>query len=186
MVQARAQNPGLGALFMLAAGAVIALASLLVMAVGAGHPGLGLHPLQVGHGCCYLAFSALSVVVALMRPPSTRVHCRLHVLCTGLGWSGVTPMVAAVAFIPPGDAMAISFLNPVVAMVLSVPLLAERVGRIRWFAAAFGLAGAVILPRLGGAVADSVPQQRDRAVHRVDRGLTGLGASTRGRSLLRA
>ena len=151
MFQPRAQNPGLAVLFMLAASAFIALATLLAKAVGAGHLGPGLHPLQVSHGRFVFAFMALSAVLVVMRPAFTRVHWRLHVLRTGLGWSGVTRMFAAVAFIPLGDATAISFLNPVFAMVLSIPLLGERVGRIRWAAAAIALAGAVILLRPGGA-----------------------------------
>lgn len=58
-------------------------------------------------------------------------------------------MFAAVAFIPLSDATAISFLNPVFAMLLAIPLLGERVGRVRWAAAAIALAGALILLRPG-------------------------------------
>lgn len=150
MFQPRAQNPALAVLFMLAASAFIALSTLLAKAVGAGHLGAGLHPLQVSHGRFLFAFLALSAVMAAVRPRLTPVHWRLHAGRTALGWGGVTLMFAAVAFIPLGDATAISFLNPVFAMVLSIPLLGESVGRVRWSAAAIALVGAVILLRPGG------------------------------------
>jgi drug/metabolite transporter (DMT)-like permease len=49
-------------------------------------------------------------------------------------------MFAAVATIPLAEATAISFLNPVVAMLLAVPFLGERPGPVRWSAAAVALA----------------------------------------------
>ncbi|MFD1507873.1 DMT family transporter [Lacimonas salitolerans] len=145
----RAQNPGLTVAFMLAASGFIAGSTLFAKAVGAGHLGEGLHPLQVSHGRFVFAFMALSAVMAVVRPRLTRVHWRLHLGRTGLGWAGVSLMFAAVAFIPLGDATAISFLNPVFAMVLAIPLLGETVGRIRWAAAAIAMAGALILLRPG-------------------------------------
>ena len=56
-------------------------------------------------------------------------------------------MFASVAFIPIADATAISFLNPVFAMVLAIPLLREGIGPWRWFAAIVALAGALVLLR---------------------------------------
>ena len=45
------------------------------------------------------------------------------------------------------DATAISFLNPVFAMALAIPLLGEKVGPVRWAAAAIALSGAMVLLR---------------------------------------
>lgn len=56
-------------------------------------------------------------------------------------------MFAAAAFIPLSDATAISFLNPVFAMMLAIPLLGEKVGPVRWSAAGVALIGAAILLR---------------------------------------
>ena len=58
-------------------------------------------------------------------------------------------MFAAAAAIPLADATAISFLNPLFAMVFAIPLLGERVGPWRWLAAAIGILGAVVLVRPG-------------------------------------
>jgi drug/metabolite transporter (DMT)-like permease len=52
------------------------------------------------------------------------------------------------------DATAISFLNPVFAMMLAIPLLGERVGAVRWGAALVALMGAVVLIRPGSGVVE--------------------------------
>lgn len=149
MFTPRAPAPGTAILFILAATAFIAGTTLLAKAIGAGHLGDPLHPLQVSHGRFVFAWIAIASVAAAMRLRFTRVHWRLHVARTAFGWGGVTLMFAAVAFMPLGDATAISFLNPVFAMILSIPLLGEKVGRIRWSAAAIALSGAFILLRPG-------------------------------------
>ncbi len=64
-------------------------------------------------------------------------------------------MFAAAAFIPLSDATAISFLNPVFGMMLAIPLLGERVGPVRWGAAATALVGAAILMRPGSGVIET-------------------------------
>ena len=65
---------------------------------------------------------------------------------TSFGWAGVSLMFASVAFIPLADATAITFLNPVFAMMLAIPLLGEKVGPWRWGAAVVALIGAMVLP----------------------------------------
>lgn len=142
-------NPPVAAVLILGASALIAGTTLFAKAVGTDALGPALHPLQVSHGRFLFAFLAISVVVAIMRPRLQRPHWRWHLARTACGWTGVTLMFAAVAFIPLSDATAISFLNPVFAMVLAIPLLGERVGRVRWAAAAIALAGALILLRPG-------------------------------------
>lgn len=149
MFTPRAQNPAAAVLFMLAASALMAGTTLLAKAIGAGHLGPPLHPLQVSHGRFLFAFAAIALVFAVQRPQLSGVHWRLHAGRTALGWGGVTLMFAAVAHVPLGDATAISFLNPVFALLLSIPLLGEKVGRIRWAAALIALAGAMILLRPG-------------------------------------
>lgn len=147
MFTPRPQNPPLAAALILSATAFIAGTTLMAKAAGTDALGAPLHPLQVSHGRFLFAFLALSLAAAALRPRLGRPHLRLHLGRTFCGWGGVTLMFAAVAHIPLADATAITFLNPVFAMMLAIPLLGERVGRIRWSAAAIALAGALILLR---------------------------------------
>ena len=136
-------------LLMVLASAFIAGTTLLAKLLGAAALGPALHPLQISHGRFLFAALAVAAVVGVVRPKLARPHWRLHAGRTALGWGGVTLMFASVAHIPLGDATAISFLNPVFAMILSVPLLSERVGPVRWLAACVALLGALILLRPG-------------------------------------
>jgi drug/metabolite transporter (DMT)-like permease len=58
----------------------------------------------------------------------------------------------ALRFLPLAEGSAISFLAPMFAIVLSMPVLGERPTRARWTAAIVGFAGIVILVRPGSAV----------------------------------
>ncbi len=133
--------------FALMASALFAGTSLLAKALGRDILGPGLHPMQISHGRFLFAFLALLLVAAVIRPKFENVHLRLHVVRSFCGWSAVSLMFAAIAFIPLPDATAISFLNPVFAMMLAIPVLGEKVGPIRWSAAILALLGAVILLR---------------------------------------
>lgn len=141
------QNPGLAAALIVLATAFIALTTLLAKALGTGVLGPALHPLQISHGRFVFAFLALGSAAMVMRPVLVRPHWGLHLGRTLFGWMGVTLMFASVAYIPMADATAISFVNPVFAMVLAIPLLGERVGPVRWGSAAIALVGALILLR---------------------------------------
>jgi drug/metabolite transporter (DMT)-like permease len=55
-------------------------------------------------------------------------------------------------FLPLAEGSAISFLAPMFAIVLSMPVLGERPTRARWLAAIGGFAGVLILVRPGSAV----------------------------------
>lgn len=133
--------------FMLAATAFIAGTTLLAKMAGAEPAGL--HPLQISQGRFLFAFLVFWSAAAVVRPRFTPPAWRLHGLRTLAGWSGVTLMFAAIQLIPLADATAITFLNPVFAMVLSVVVLGERAGPWRFLAAAIALAGALILIRPG-------------------------------------
>ncbi|MEQ6202386.1 DMT family transporter [Sulfitobacter sp. HNIBRBA2951] len=139
-------NAAAAALIILAA-AFIAATTLMAKALGTDTYGVPLHALQISHGRFLFAFAALWLAAGVLRPQVTAPHWRLHLARTSFGWAGVTLMFASVAFIPLADATAISFLNPVFAMMLAIPLLGERVGRVRWSAAVLALIGALVLLR---------------------------------------
>ena len=140
-------NPGLAALLILIASAFIAGTTLLAKALGTEALGPALHPLQISQGRFVFGFVTITTIFAVLRPTLTRPAWPLHLGRAAFGWGGVSLMFASVAFIPLSDATAISFLNPVVAMILAIPLLGETVGRVRWSAAAIALIGALILLR---------------------------------------
>lgn len=141
------QNPALAATLILSATAFIAATTLLAKSLGTDTLGPPLHPLQISFGRFLFAFLVISLVVGALRPRFTKIHLKLHLGRTSFGWLGVTLMFASVAYIPLADATAISFLNPVFAMMLAIPLLGETVGRVRWSAAIIALTGALILLR---------------------------------------
>ncbi len=147
MFVAKTQNNALAAALIVLATAFIAATTLLAKMLGTGAFGPPLHALQISHGRFLFAFVALGSAALILRPRITRPNWLLHLGRTFFGWGGVTCMFAAVAFIPLADATAISFLNPVFAMMLAIPLLGEKVGPVRWSAAAMALIGAAILLR---------------------------------------
>lgn len=133
----------------MAACAFIASTTLLAKALGTDTLGPALHPLQISHGRFLFAMITFASAAIILRPTLSRPNLTLHIGRTTFGWAGVTLMFAAVAYIPVSDATAISFMNPVIAMVLAIPLLGEKVGPYRWLAAAIALIGAAILLRPG-------------------------------------
>jgi drug/metabolite transporter (DMT)-like permease len=147
MYVAKTQNNALAAALILLATSFIAATTLMAKALGTDTFGTPLHPLQISHGRFLFAFILFSSAAAVLRPALAAPHWRWHVARTVCGWGGVTCMFAAVAYIPLADATAISFLNPVFGMMLAIPMLGEKVGRIRWSAAALAMLGALILLR---------------------------------------
>ncbi len=147
MFVAKDPNNILAAGFITLSGVFIAASTLAAKALGTGTFGDPLHPLQISQGRFIFAWMAIVTAAIILRPALTRPHWGLHISRTVCGWIGVSAMFAAVAYIPLADATAISFLNPVFAMMLAIPLLGERVGRYRWMAAAMALVGALILLR---------------------------------------
>jgi drug/metabolite transporter (DMT)-like permease len=132
---------------MVLATVFIAGTTLCAKALGTDTLGTPLHPLQISHGRFVFAFMGLLCVAAVLRPKIKAPVIKLHISRTLCGATGVTLMFAAVAFIPLSDATAISFLNPVFAMLLAIPFLGEKVGPWRWAAAAIAFVGALVLLR---------------------------------------
>ncbi len=141
------ENPALAAALILLATAFIAVTTLLAKAIGTGVFGPPLHPLQISHGRFVFAFATIGCALGILRPRLGRPAWGLHIGRTTFGWLGVSLMFAAAAYLPLADATALVFVNPVFGMVLAIPLLGEKVGPVRWLAAAIAFCGAVILLR---------------------------------------
>lgn len=147
-------NPRLAMILMICATAFIAATTLLAKALGTDTLGSPLHPVQITHARFLFAVLSLGSAALILRPQFADVDLKLHVKRTTCGAAGVTLMFAAAAYIPLADATAISFLNPVFAMVFAIFLLGEKIGPIRWCAAGIAMIGALILLRpVSGAIA---------------------------------
>jgi len=132
---------------MLIATGFIAGSTMIAKILGTDDPPL--HPFQISAGRFFFAFCALMLASLYLRPKIENPHVGLHGARALFGWLGVTGMFAAAAHIPLADATAISFLNPVIAMILAIPFLGEKVGRIRWTAAGFAFLGVLLLIKPG-------------------------------------
>jgi drug/metabolite transporter (DMT)-like permease len=64
---------------------------------------------------------------------------------------GAVLMIAAMGLIPVADATAMFFLSPLLASLLAMPLLREKMGGDRWLALALGLAGMLVIVRPGSS-----------------------------------
>ena len=135
------------ALLIILAASFIAGTMILAKSLGQNWLGQGLHPLQISAGRFSFAWAYLLIIFTIKKPNISNVNLKLHFLRSALGWSGVTLMFAAAALIPLTDATAISFLNPVFAMLLAIPFLKESIGKYRWLAALLSLIGAFVLLR---------------------------------------
>lgn len=141
----------IAALFMTGAAALVAATTLMAKVLGQELLGDPLPGFMVSAGRFLFAWLALVPVIVVMRPGFAGTRWRLHAARSVAGWATVTCIFTAAALMPLGDATAISFLNPLIAMVLAIPLLGERVGPWRWAAAGMAVLGALVLIRPGMA-----------------------------------
>ena len=79
-------------------------------------------------------------------------HLRLQLVRSLFLVVATAAFFGALRFLPLAEGSAISFLAPIFAIVLSMPVLGERPTRARWTAAIAGFVGILILVRPGSAV----------------------------------
>jgi len=138
---------GRGALFMLAAACCFAANGALIKILLAS----GLHPLQI-------TFVRLLVGVVGVLPFVWRAgwaslktrHPGIHALRALAGGCAMVCGVAALDQLRLADFTAISFSQPLFAVILAVLVLGETVGWRRWGATLVGFIGVVIMVRPGG------------------------------------
>lgn len=95
------------------------------------------------------------VLIALGRLSAIRTQrFGAHARRALYGIIGMFFVYGAVVFLPLAEATTLSFTAPLFAVLLSVILFKERVGRYRWGAVVLGFAGVILLTRPGGAVID--------------------------------
>ena len=140
----RANNP---ILFILSAAFLFGLGSILGKKVGYADASDSIHPLQIVYARFFFALIIVSLIVLFKRPQFKRPNLQLHFARSACGWTGVAILFSGVIFIPASDAVAITFLNPLFAMLLAIFVLKERLIINRWIATLISLLGMLILLR---------------------------------------
>ncbi len=143
------QNQLLGILLALAAMLLLSLMDLLAKYLGQSLPVAQIVWARYFFQCIIM----LAVfwprrglgLIRTSRPGLQLFRSLLLVLCTVIFFTAIRYMSLA-------DAVAISFVSPLMVTALSVPLLGEVVGRRRWSAVAIGFVGAMIIVRPGMGV----------------------------------
>ncbi len=133
--------------FMLAASFFFACATILVKGLGGSIFGDGIHPFQIAHARFCFSFILLVIIWVLIRPDTKSSNLRLHLLRSLFGWLGVSILFTSVLYIPVSDATALTFLNPIFAMIFAVLMFKEQVGLIRWSASSISFLGGLLLIR---------------------------------------
>lgn len=133
---------------MLALGAMFLLS---LMDLQAKYLSQSLPVIQIAWARYFFHFAFMAVIfwprrgsslLRTSRPGLQWIRSLLLVLCT-------IAFFTAIQYMPLADAVAISFISPLLVTALSVPLLGEAVGRRRWTAVAIGFIGAMIIVRPG-------------------------------------
>ena len=133
--------------FILLAAFLFGLGSVLSKKVGYANATDSIHPLQIVFARFFFALTIVSLIVLFKRPEFKRPNLKLHIARSACGWTGVAILFSGVIFIPASDAVAITFLNPVFAMLLAVFVLKERLKINRWIATFISLLGMMVLLR---------------------------------------
>jgi len=133
--------------FMLAASFSFAVAATLVKGLGEYIFGDGVNPFQIAYARFFFAFIFLTIIMIFVKKPIKSSNKRLHFIRSFFGCLGVSILFTAILYIPISDATALTFLNPIFAMVFAAILFKESVGLIRWVAALISFLGGLILIR---------------------------------------
>lgn len=140
-------NLRIAIIFIVTGAAFAAACNILAKIAQSDLLGEPLHPLQVSQGRFLFAFLIISSFTIIRRPKFTKPNLPVHVFRTFCGYSGVSLMFTAAALIPISDATALGFLNPIFGLFFAIPILKEKVGKLRWLATVIGFVGAMILIR---------------------------------------
>ena len=132
---------------MLGASFCFACAAILTKSIGTNVFGEGVHPLQIAHARFLFSFILLVSFWYIFKPKVKFLNVKLHLLRSIFGWLGVSILFTSILYIPVSDATALTFLNPIFAMIFAVLIFKEKVGLIRWGAALISFSGGLLLLR---------------------------------------
>ena len=132
---------------MLGASFCFSCAAILTKSLGTNVFGEGVHPLQIAHSRFLFSFILLVFFWYIFKPKVKFSNVKLHLLRSIFGWVGVSILFTSILYIPVSDATALTFLNPIFAMIFAALIFKEKVGLIRWGAALFSFSGGLLLLR---------------------------------------
>ena len=126
---------------------LFALGSVLSKKVGNTSASYSIHPFQIVYARFFFAFIIVSILVFFKKTKFKSPNLPLHISRSTCGWAGVTILFSGVIYIPASDAVAITFLNPIFAMLLAIFVLKERFKINRWIAVFISFLGTLVLLR---------------------------------------
>ena len=134
--------------------AALALTTLSMLVKLAGEQGVNLFEMifwrQAMTLLVMIAFASATVGLAALKP----VRFRAHVVRSVFGIVGMALVYGAVILLPLAEATTLNFTAPIWAVILSMLLLKEKIGRYRWSAVAIGFIGILIVTQPGGTPVD--------------------------------
>ena len=151
-VEAAAKTASLGKNQL--AGIMLALAAMFLLSLMdllAKYLGQNLPVMQISWARYFFHFAIMAAIfwprrgislIRTKRPGLQWFRSLLLIFCT-------ISFFTAIQYMPLADAVAISFVSPLMVTALSVPLLGEAVGPRRWSAVGVGFIGAMIIVRPG-------------------------------------
>lgn len=133
---------------LLTAGALATMAMLVKLAST-----MGVHLAELIFWRQALTLFAVTAILALSgrlaQARTTRFAAHFRRAITGI--TGMFFVYGAVTILPLAEATAISFTTPFFAVMLSVILFGEKVGKYRWGAVILGFAGVLVIAQPGGS-----------------------------------
>jgi drug/metabolite transporter (DMT)-like permease len=94
-----------------------------------------------------VVFFAYFAIVGFAKLKTKRIGA--HIIRNTMNFTGMWVWFAALAIMPLGQAVALHFTIPLMAMVMAIVFLGERPGAARWIATIIGLGGVLIILRPG-------------------------------------
>ena len=97
-----------------------------------------------------IAFAAATIGLLALKP----VRFGSHLIRSAYGIVGMALVYGAVILLPLAEATTINFTAPIWAVLLSMILLKEKIGRYRWTAVAIGFLGILVVTQPGSSPVD--------------------------------
>lgn len=129
----------------------LATAALSLMDATAKHLSQELSFVQIAWSR-YFGHVAITAAIFLPRRGRSLLATRrlpMQLFRSGLMLACTLLFFAAISVMPLADAVAISFLSPLLVVALAAPMLGERIDRKRWIAVGIGFAAAMLIVRPG-------------------------------------